>query len=100
LQAAHHDRGQFAPFERQAAVDGTEELDELFVDDFDEFFVGFKAQQDPAAFCSGCDVFNEGTDDIDADVGFDQGSLDHGDPLPHIRFGQLTFTLEGLKGAQ
>ena len=100
LQAAHHDGRQLAPFERQAVVDRSEEFDELLVDNLYKFLVWPETQQDPATFGGECNVFNECADDIDTDIGLDQGPLDHGDPIPHIRFGQLTFTLQCLKGAQ
>jgi hypothetical protein len=100
LQAAHHDGRHLPPLKREAVIYGSEEVYEFLEDDFDEFFVGAEAEQNASAVGCDCNIFNEFADDIDVDVGFDEGSLDHGYPIPHIRFCQLTFTLERLKGGQ
>ena len=90
LQADHRDDGRVAR-QVEDAVAGTEQLDELVVDDLDDLLAGGQAREDILADGLLANARDEVLDDLEVDVGLEQGEPDlaHGgvdvglaDPAP------------------
>ena len=95
LQAAHHQHGQLG-LEMQRGVDRAHQVDQLLMDDADQLLAGIERGQH--FFADGLlgDLGHEVLDDRVADVGFEQGLLHQGQPVAHVRFGELALAASGF----
>lgn len=73
---------------------GTEEFDELFVDDFDNLLGRIKGGEHFLAEGLFFNGFNELFDDFEMDVGFEEGDADFAERRVHILRGEFALAAE------
>ena len=72
------------------------QVDQFLMDDADKLVRGVEGLEDRLADGLFGDLGDEILGDLDADVGFQQGPLDQGQPFAHVRLGQPAAAAEGL----
>ena len=98
LQTDHHDDRRRGGCDLQLGVFRAHQVDELFVDDFDDLLGGQQAFQH---FCTDGalgDGLHKVLDDLEVDIRLQQRKLDLAHTLADIRLGELAFALEFLEG--
>ena len=75
-----------------------EEGDELVVDDFDDLLGGAEGGGDLGAERLDADVGDEVVDDVEVDVGLDEGEADLAHGVGDVFFGDGALAAEGLEG--
>ena len=96
LQPTHH-QDRDVGLEMQRRVDRAHQVDQLLVDDADELLAGIERSQHLFADGLFGELGHEVLDDRIVDVGFEQGLLDQGQPIAHVRLGELSLAAEGFE---
>ena len=98
LQADHHDDRRRGGCDLQFGIFRTHQVNEFFIDNFDDLLCGQQAFRYLCADGTVRDRLHKVLDNLEVDVRLQQCKLDFAHPLPDIRFGELAFALEFLKG--
>ena len=80
------------------AVSLAEEFDELVADDLDDLLGGRERGKHLAANGFGADVLDELVDDVEVDVGFEQGDANLAQGFADVFFGEGALAAKGFKG--
>ena len=72
--------------------------DQLVADDLDDLLGGREGGEDFGADGLGADVLDEVADDVEVDVGFEQGHADFAQGFGDVFFSERALAAEGLEG--
>ena len=99
LQAGHeNDRGRLRG-ELEAGGVFAEQCDQLVANDLDDLLGGRKRGEHFGADGLGADVLDEVVDDVEVDVGFEQGHADFAQGFGDVLFSERALAAEVLEGA-
>ncbi len=99
LQSGHeHDGGRLRG-ELHARGVFAEDLDEFVAQDLDDLLAGRERGHDFLADSLGANLVDELLDDLEVDVGLEQGHADFAQGLVDVFLGQRGLSAEGLEGA-
>ena len=99
LQTGHEDDGGRLRGEFEAGGVFAKEGDQLVADDFDDLLGGRERGEDFRADGLDADLLDEVADDVEVDVGFEQGHADFAQGFGDVFFGERALAAEGLEGA-
>ncbi len=99
LQADHQDADRRGGVEIDRLGVGAEHRDELVVDDLDDHLAGRDRAQHFGADGLGFDLLGEVLDDIERDVGFEQGATNLAHRLDDVAFGQRAASCQLVEDA-
>jgi hypothetical protein len=85
------------PLEMERMIDRPHKVDERLIDDADDLLAGIERLENRVADRFVGDPLHEVADDGEADVGFQQRTLDELEPVAHVRFGELPLPRRVLK---
>ena len=90
LEAGHQDHRRARAREREVAARAAHQLGELLVDDLDHLLARVEAVEDARAQAALSDLRGELLDDLEVDVGLEQGEADLAHRAVDVRLGQLS----------
>ena len=99
LQAGHEDDGGRLRGELEAGGVFAEDGDELVADDLDDLLGGREGGEHFGAEGFGADVLDEVADDVEVDVGLEEGDADLAQGFGDVLVGERALAAEGLEGA-
>ena len=99
MQAGHEDDAGGLGGGFEAGGVAAEDVDELVVDDLDDLLGGAEGGGDLLAEGADADVLDEVGDDVEVDVGLEQGEADLAEGFGDVLVGEGALAAEGFEGA-